>query len=1123
MLAQRIIAAVLCLLAAAGTGAWAGQDGTPADDGPLRRYSTLDNVVIAGNVRFSVLSQSLIRLEYDPDAAFVDAPSLVAAYRSDPELVEQVRGARLRVQEDAGSIEIITDLLHLRYRARSGSFGPRNLEITVKDDDREITWKPGDPAVNLGGTAATLREARGPVGLGEGVLTRSGYYLLDDSRTPIFTRDGWLQPRAGLIRQDLYFFGYGGDYARALSDLNLLVGRMPMPPRWAFGLWLMCDWPLRADELLNLVRAFDERNIPLEALLISRWSRNGWTSYDWDRRLFPDPQAFLDEAHKLGVRVGLLIHPGGALLPQDSRYAQAIELIGWDPRRRNRAFFDVSNRTEAEALTRILLEPLEKQGVDFWWADSPAATTMRWLGDQWWTNFLLFDRSRLPEGKRGLILAPYGGLGSNRFPAGFSGMPRPSWETLEFLTHYTATAGNVGMAYWANVINACRDGRVDSELFSRWLQFGLFSPIMVLRTRNGDVGWLFDEKTAQQAFRLLRFRRRMGAYLYTLARQVRSEGLPLVRPMYLHYPREEDAYRAKHQFMLGRDIIAAPVVRPSGGAEVRVSRKVWFPPGEWQDVFTGRIVQGPALLSYPSALDAAPMFARSGAILPAQDNDPRHLTIDIYSGESGEFQLYADDGDTTAYEDGACALCTVQYLEGESVRIVRIGPWEGSYDGEPTAISYEVRLHTFLPPLGVAVNGESPPPDGDQRKLPWWSYDVARSRITVRTRPQPTNAPVELVFAGDFTAASRVLAYRLREVVPRLESAAILLRENKGPASLINDLATIIAAAEAAAVEGGAIPFRKECLESEIDRIHLAMQEVVRLANEQVLNEQVKLEFIRVLTGISLESRIIPSPYRQVILRTEVRFLPTGWGELSGTLRVEKQPPQAITLLQPGDDVFFESSVAVDSILLRRLAFRVRADLAWNGVPLNLALEQTLDNTFIKQFYVIGPFGDGSYRRMTQVNFPPEREVTLDATYVGKKKMPVYWRKLPWQAPVEDCEGRDFRFVRLADALKPIPPAAGFAVTYVHVPRDVPAQLLIGGKSGVVVWVNETQVLSEPYMRFDRPDEVAVAVRLRSGWNRIRVKAVDEGGRWGFYLRIVGEDGRPIPGARSGWGGNEQD
>ena len=1096
----------------AGAAAWAGEGN---DARPNEATAPPGNVVVAETARFTVLTPSLIRLEYDPSGSFMDAPSLVAAYRADPELMEQTGRVRLEVRRDDASIEIITDLLHLKFRPRSGPISSRNLEIIVKNDGGDIRWKPGDSNANLQGTAPTLAAARGPAGLGEGILSRAGYYLLDDSRTPVFTADGWAETRAGLLEQDFYFFGYGSSYERGLADFNLLSGRIPMPPEWALDLWLMCDWPLSASELLELVEAFRDRGIRVGALLIQHWSRRGYSSYDWNPRLFPDPEAFLAEAHRLGVRVGLLIHPGGALIPQDSRYEKVVEMVGWDPARRNRVFFDVSRRAEAEALTRVLLEPLERQGVDFWWADTPAATTIRRLGDQWWTNYLLFNRSRLPDGERGLILAPYGGLGSHRFPAGFAGMPDVSWDMLEYMTWFTATAGNVGMAYWAQVIQGCSPGSTGFELFGRWLQFGLFSPIMIIRTHKGDVPWLFDAATPEQVFFFLRYRRMMRRHIYSLAREAHLAGLPLVRPMYLHYPEYEAAYDAKYQYMLGRDVVVAPVARPSRAGEVLASRRVWFPPGEWHDIFTGRIVEGPALLSYPSGVNVTPVFVRSGGIIPMESEEGR-LTLDVYAGESGGTLLYIDDGLTTAYRSGAGASCRVEYLEGENVRILRIGSWEGSYEGKPEKMSYEVRLNTLLPPIGVVVNGSSPPSESEESAA-WWSYDEARSRMVVRTRPCSLDEPLEIVFAGDFSHDSRELAYRLREMIPRLDAVAILLRESKGPASLINEIGVITRRAELAALDAGAPPLQRELIAAEIDTLRSAIERVVAKVDQQILNEQVKLEFVEVLAGISLAARIIPSPYRQVILRTEVSLLPNGWGDLGGVVRVEEQPPLNLTLLEPGKGAFFESNIAIDALLLQELAFRVRAELVWNGLPLNLSLEQKLDNTFIKQYYVIGPFGDGSYRRMTQVGYPPERGIDLDATYAGKKA-PAYWRKVPWQAPVKDYDGRDFRFVDFSEAIPPQAPAAGYAVTYVHVPNDVQARLLLGGRSGMVVWVNDTEVLSEPYMPFDRPDAVSVAVRLNRGWNEIRVKAVDEGERWGFFLRLLDEDGQPIPEARSGWG-----
>jgi len=1123
--AHRAFAAAVALAALIGPPAWCGE------------AVLKGNQVITKTERFTVLSPTLVRLEHNTRGKFVDEPSLVAVDRDWGKMA-------LAVAEKRTSLEITTDKLRLRYIPRSGRFTSLNLSIELRRGGRLMTWRPGVVnRGNLGGAFAGIDGADGPVELPDGILSRDGWYLLNDSRSPVLV-DGWPRPRGPSPGQDLYFFGYGDDYEQGLKDFNNLSGKMPMPPRWTLGVWLLCDWPLAQGRLLSIVREFRRHGIRLDALVLTHWSRNRWGSYEWNPDIFPDPVRFLEDAHKLGVKVGLNIHPGGALLPIEPGYQAVTEIVGWDPKRRGMVFFDVSNEKQARALTDALLAPLQKQGVDFWWVDGSAAVTVRRLGGQWWTNHLVFNGTRLRHDKRGLILGRCAGLGSQRFPAAFSGIPKANWSILRFLSYLTPTAGNAGVAYMGNVIEESSNGKPDNELFVRWLQFGMACPLMILRTYRGRIPWMQDPQTLAHAGTTLRLRRAFIPYLYTLASRARRDGLPLCRPMYIHYPTMAAAYEFPHQYMLGRGMIIAPIAAPAPGDSLESAKRIWFPPGEWHDFINNKIIEGPTILNYASQLDHMPVFARVGSITPLLwrpgSDATRHerLTLEISAGESGLFEIYNDDGESTAYlgEHSGHAKCVVSYFESDQARTVIIGDMVGDYHGKPAKRSYEVRLSSFLPAKGVVVNGAGMPElpqeevdgDGDRTASargprPGWYYNVASSRLVVNTPALPTSEPVEVVFVGEFGARKRRLAYLLREVIPRLESAAILLVQSKGPAQLVEKIRRIEKTAEEAAARSCCVPLIEEDMELGVDHIRREIVALVKAANETIKNDVVKMQFMQDLVGISMTGEIIPSPFRQVILRSELHFESYGWGEIKGTLTVANREARPVTLLRPKDNVFFETQVGIDTIQLRELEFEAHAELEWNGVPIQLALEKSFDNTFIKQFYVAGPFGDGTYQRMAEINFPPEHRIDLAASYVGKKGAAVVWKKFPWQAPVYTGRegpgrGRDFRFVDLASSLDRMPPSAGYAVARIFAPRDTPATLLIGSEGGLTIWMNGVQVFRESYMKYDRPDQAAVATQLTEGWNTILVKAVDEGNLWGFYLRLVGKDRQHIPGVISGWG-----
>ena len=200
------------------------------------------NVVVDGSVRLTVLTPQLVRLEWAADGRFEDRPSLVFLDRRTPPVAFTKR-------VEHGSLVIATGQLTVRYKAKSGRFGPENLSIALKNADSTVTWRPGTPdAANLGGTTRTLDGASGPVPLEQGLLSRDGWALVDDSQRPLFDASPWpwVVQRASGERQDWYFFGYGHDYRRALADFTRVAGKIPMPPRFAFGAWWSRYWAYSA-------------------------------------------------------------------------------------------------------------------------------------------------------------------------------------------------------------------------------------------------------------------------------------------------------------------------------------------------------------------------------------------------------------------------------------------------------------------------------------------------------------------------------------------------------------------------------------------------------------------------------------------------------------------------------------------------------------------------------------------------------------------------------------------------------------------------------------------------------------------------------------------------------------
>jgi len=712
-------------------------------------------VVRGPQVRFTVLTARLIRLEFDPAQRFEDRPSQVFWYRRQPPPVFETRWT-------ADGVEIETGHLLLRYRVSARGFTPRSLTIHVKATG--TTWHYGQPPSrggNLWGTARTLDNAAGGVSLEPGLMGRAGWAVVDDSDSLVFDAACWLTPRhvPGAPRtRDLYFFGYGRDYRACLRDFYAVAGRPPLLPRWALGNWWSRFYAYTQSELLELLNEFAANDVPLSVCIVDMdWhitttgnESSGWTGYTWNRDLFPDPVGFLSELHKRGLKTALNLHPADGVHPHEAQYEQMANALGLDPATQEPIAFDISDPAFMRAYFELLHHPHEAAGVDFWWLDwqQGVRSKVEGLDPLWFLNHLHFyDLGRQPQ-KRPFIFSRWGGLGNHRYPIGFSGDTLVTWEALAFQPYFTATASNVGYGWWSHDIGGHMGGVEDDELYTRWVQFGAFSPILRLHsTKNAFQErrpWRRGHEAARAASEAMRLRHRLIPYLYSMAWRDHAQAAPLVQPMYYSHPEHDEAYLCGQQYWFGSELIAAPFTSPMD-ADTRLSKQtVWLPPaehgGEWFDFFSGERLRGAGWRTAYGGLADIPVFARAGAIVPlgpaAGVAVPAALTVHIFPGADNRFELYEDDGETQAYTQGRYALTAFAQQQREDELRFTISPATGDASVLPAQRAYQLVVYGLAEPSGIEVeiNGAA--------YTPATEYDSAKGTLTLsglNLRPSDTS------------------------------------------------------------------------------------------------------------------------------------------------------------------------------------------------------------------------------------------------------------------------------------------------------------------------------------------------------------------------------------------------
>ncbi len=717
-----------------------------------------------------MLSERLIRLEWDEAGEFEDRATLRVCNRRLP-AVEFT--ARVTKRKGADELVLETEYLTLRYRDTGHPFSRGNLSVRFDHErKRSGRWHWGmKDRRNLGGTIRTLDGAIGSrhfgygsgaaspeeaieIDLGEGLLSRSGWSIVDDSDGIVLDPKGngdrpWVAAREQRRRNDAYLFAHGHDFKAALVEAGGIFGHQPLLPRYALGTWYSRYWAYTDREVEELIEEFDSQSIPLDVMVIDMdWHLPGWTGYTWDRRYFPDPKEFLEWLHGRGVKTTLNLHPATGVGKHEEKFPDMCRSLGLDPKRTENIPFDCTDPSFVSAYFEHLHHPQERIGVDFWWMDwqQGKETSVSGLDPLPWINQLHWqDQQRTRPHQRPLSFSRYGGIGSGRHPVGFSGDTICCWETLAYQPYFTATASNVLYGTWSHDIGGhISNSALDPELYTRWIQFGIFSPIFRTHTtKNLNAErrvWKYPDPFSGVMKDAIHRRYDLAPYTYGALRDAAETGVSLLRPMYYEYPEVDAAYEARDQYMFGDSLLVAPVLEPRSKEDAMSAVRVWLPRGDWFDVALGQRVRGDGWQTRRYLIDEIPVFVRPGTIVPGQRDATRlgeggfeKLVFTLYPGGDGAARLYEDDGISTAYLEGRSIEVPISQRITSRGRSVRIAKARGSYDGFIPRRALDLQLPGSAPPRSVRFG---------KRELRWrhrlderpgWSYRAETATLVIRT------------------------------------------------------------------------------------------------------------------------------------------------------------------------------------------------------------------------------------------------------------------------------------------------------------------------------------------------------------------------------------------------------
>lgn len=724
-----------------------------------------DAVVQSGNMRFTVLTPQMIRIQYSSKKVFEDRATFAVVNRRLPV-------PAFTTSEEDGYLYIKTEAVTLKYRTGSNPTTLRNrpefLSVTFNMNGHEVVWYPGkDDALNLKGTTRTLDNGRGDSKRGElenGILSRGGWALIDESasakrgdgsRTFAFEpmEEGgmdWAKPLADESATDWYILCYGHDYKKALGDYVKIAGRIPMPPDYMFGYWYSKYQRYTAQDFMDITMDIENNRIPIDIMIMDMdWHKDGWTGWSWNTSLIPDPKGLINWMHQHNMKVSLNLHPADGVNNYEDNFAQMCADLGKDPGTTTNIPWQLEDYNFYKAMFKNIIRLRESEGVDFWWIDWQQRLTnnnLAGLGETFWCNHVFYEDMRLnrPE-HRPVIFHRWGGLGSHRYPIGFSGDTFATFPTLAFQPYFTATASNVGFGYWGHDLGGHQQpGDNDPELYLRWMQFGVFTPIFRTHATNAaNIErriWVYENFPS--LLKTVQLRYAMFPYIYTAAREAYDTGVSMCRPLYYDHPEDANAYKYEDEYMFGNDILVAPIVTPAD-ADKTVRRTVWLPEGKWWNVCRSKMMDGNVTFTDTYGLEDIPYFYKAGSIIV--NNPPQKsvttkaptLILKVVPGADGSYSLYEDEGDTELYKDGVFSRTEFTQTRNAQSVTLNIGARTGVYPGMPDERAYRAEFIGSEKPERVLING-------NEAASGTWSYDSDNRTVTVNIPTASCDVPIAI-------------------------------------------------------------------------------------------------------------------------------------------------------------------------------------------------------------------------------------------------------------------------------------------------------------------------------------------------------------------------------------------
>ncbi|MFC7303759.1 alpha-xylosidase [Streptomyces monticola] len=494
--------------------------------------------------------------------------------------------------------------------------------------------------------------------------------------------------------QSLEFYVVAGPTPKeVLTRYTALTGRPALPPAWSFGLWLTTSFctPYDEETVTSFVDGMAERELPLSVFHFDCfWMREyQWSDFAWDPDVFPDPEGMLRRLRERGLKVSMWINP--YIAQKSPLFAQAAEagylvrrangdIWQWDLWQPGMALVDFTNPA-ARIWYTDRLRTLLDQGVDCFKTDfgERVPTDVVWYDGSdpermhnYYThlyNEAVFELLREERGPgEAVLFARSATAGGQQFPVHWGGDCFASLEAMAESLRGGLSLSLSGFGFWSHDIGGF-EGTPEPAVFKRWLAFGLLSSHSRLHGNvSYRVPWAFGDEAVVVAGVFIRLKHRLMPYLYGAAAEAHRTGVPVMRPMLLEFPDDPACRSLDRQYMLGPDLLVAPVFSVEGEVEF------YLPDGTWTHLLTGERVQGPCWRRETHGFDSLPLYVRPGAVLPwgADDTRPDGDWLDgltlLVTPDTGDGEV------TVPGQDGAAAAVFRTARTGDRLTVTADDP-----------------------------------------------------------------------------------------------------------------------------------------------------------------------------------------------------------------------------------------------------------------------------------------------------------------------------------------------------------------------------------------------------------------------------------------------------------------